>query len=87
MYHSNIKLFLLHIFFLIKDFINICLNYTKTYGGLVKFQIGPIKQCVLITDYKMLEFILSSSNILKKSEAYDFLKPWLGSGLLIGSGK
>lgn len=41
---------------------------------------------LLISDMKMLEWLLSSNTILKKSKAYDFLRDWLQGGLLISDG-
>lgn len=40
-----------------------------------------------ITDPKSVETILNSSKTIKKSTDYDFLKAWLGSGLLNSFGK
>ncbi|KAJ3655748.1 hypothetical protein Zmor_014863 [Zophobas morio] len=66
--------------------LNTMLKYVKNHGGLVKMQMGPIKRVLLVADYKMLEFILSSTKLLTKSSDYQYLYSWLGSGLLIGSG-
>lgn len=41
---------------------------------------------VVISDPKTAEGILSSQKLIEKSEDYDKLKPWLGTGLLIASG-
>lgn len=41
----------------------------------------------MVADPKMAEVILSSQKIIEKSEDYDLMKSWLGTGLLIASGK
>lgn len=62
------------------------MGYGKKYGGIIKVQIGPFRNFLLVSDYKMLEYVLSSSKILDKSEDYKFLGCWLGTGLLLGGG-
>jgi cytochrome P450 family 4 len=62
-------------------------KYIKDYGELVKIQIGPRHTFLLIADYNLLEYILSSSKLLTKSDDYRYVKPWLGTGLLTSEGK
>lgn len=50
------------------------------------FQIGPQVQ-VLITDPKDAEVILGSQKLIDKSDEYDFIAQWLGTGLLISTGQ
>lgn len=62
------------------------MNYNKYFGGLVKIQIGPIRKLLLVSDYKFLEFVLSSTKIINKSQNYKTMLPWLGTGLLTSEG-
>ncbi|EFA04535.1 cytochrome P450 4C1 [Tribolium castaneum] len=62
------------------------LNYNKNFGGLVKVQIGPFRKLLLVSDYKFLEFVLSSTKIINKSQNYRTMLPWLGTGLLTSEG-
>lgn len=41
---------------------------------------------LLSKEYKFLEFIMSSTKVLNKSEAYRFFHNWLGTGLLTADG-
>ncbi|KAJ3656159.1 hypothetical protein Zmor_015256 [Zophobas morio] len=61
-------------------------KYEKKYGEIYKIQIGPIRNFVIVSDYKFVEYILSSMKLLTKSQSYDFLRPWLGTGLLTSDG-
>lgn len=40
----------------------------------------------MATDYKFVEFVLTSNQLLDKGEIYHFLDSWLGSGLLTSAG-
>lgn len=62
----------------------------------LKYELGPVYQMTLdpfdvssivISDPKVAEGILSSQKLIDKSEDYDLMKSWLGTGLLISSGK
>ncbi|KAK4880260.1 hypothetical protein RN001_008406 [Aquatica leii] len=57
----------------------------KQFKGLVKIYLGFIPR-IIIYDQKYAEFLLNSTTILEKSYEYNFLKPWLGTGLLTSSG-
>lgn len=41
---------------------------------------------VMVSNAKDLETVLSSTTILKKSQVYDLLHPWLGQGLITATG-
>ncbi|KAF2892992.1 hypothetical protein ILUMI_13181, partial [Ignelater luminosus] len=60
----------------------ISLAYRKRYGSVFKVYIGFAPPNILISDPKFLEFVMSSTKILDKSRDYNFLKSWLGTGLL-----
>ncbi|XP_063922936.1 cytochrome P450 4c3-like isoform X2 [Zophobas morio] len=70
-----------------KAVLKVLLQYTNTYGSIVKAKIGPIRQLILVSDYKLLEHVLSSTKVLVKSDDYNFLRPWLGNGLLTSDGR
>jgi cytochrome P450 family 4 len=62
------------------------LNYVKSYGGVLLLHGGPIRKILLVSDYKFLECVLSSTKILNKTDNYHFFRPWLGTGLLTSDG-
>ncbi|XP_047469313.1 cytochrome P450 4C1-like [Penaeus chinensis] len=55
------------------------------YGKITRVWLGPQPYC-LISGAKVTEAILSSQKHLDKSRDYDFLHPWLGTGLLTSTG-
>ena len=58
------------------------------YGDCYRLWFG-YDLLVVFSDPKDIEVILSSTStsMTTKSDAYNILKPWLGSGLLLTSGK
>uniref|UniRef100_A0A1B6HPU9 Cytochrome P450 n=1 Tax=Homalodisca liturata TaxID=320908 RepID=A0A1B6HPU9_9HEMI len=60
----------------------------KEYGPVVRVW-NPVcmDPDLFITKPEYLEVILTSTKHIKKSTAYDGLKPWLGTGLLTSTGK
>uniref|UniRef100_UPI003B75C7C5 cytochrome P450 4C1-like n=1 Tax=Chrysoperla carnea TaxID=189513 RepID=UPI003B75C7C5 len=55
------------------------------YNGI--FKVWTLNRfSVFISEPDYVEVLLSSAKNLRKSEAYDFLELWLGSGLLISDG-
>lgn len=58
----------------------------KNFGRTVRIMVGTQIQ-VLIMDPKDVETILSSQKLIDKSDEYKFILHWLGTGLLISSGK
>ncbi|KAJ3656430.1 hypothetical protein Zmor_015510 [Zophobas morio] len=61
-----------------------------SYGNTVTLRFGPdicpIRKGLVTQDYNLIQFILNSRKLIKKSENYIFLKKWLGNGLLISDG-
>ncbi|XP_042869049.1 cytochrome P450 4c3-like [Penaeus japonicus] len=55
------------------------------YGKISRAWLGPQPYC-LISDARAAEVILSSQKHLDKSRDYNFLHPWLGTGLLTSTG-
>ncbi|XP_046392776.1 cytochrome P450 4c3 isoform X2 [Ischnura elegans] len=62
---------------------------TLMYGrriGMARSWLAKLPY-VFITDPKLVEIILSSNKHIDKSPDYDYLHPWLGTGLLTSAGK
>ncbi|CAG9854569.1 unnamed protein product [Phyllotreta striolata] len=56
------------------------------FGSNVIIYNGPLTRAVLITDVKLIEHILSSMKFIEKSEQYEHMYKWLGTGLLTSGG-
>lgn len=61
----------------------------RDYGPVfhISFHSYDSIATVVVADPKVAEGILSSQKLIEKSVDYDLIKPWLGTGLLIASGK
>ncbi|VEN61605.1 unnamed protein product [Callosobruchus maculatus] len=59
---------------------------TQKYGGLIRLYIPPKRPAVLVADKDILQNILNNENALEKSQDYQYLKVWLGEGLITGGG-
>lgn len=60
----------------------------ESLGSVYHVTYEPFENgSVLVSDPKIAEGILTSQKLLDKSEDYDFAIPWLGTGLLISTGK
>ncbi|XP_022901353.1 cytochrome P450 4c3-like [Onthophagus taurus] len=57
------------------------------YGRLVRVWQGPFRLNLFVTDPDKVEYFLSSNVLIKKSTGYDLYKPWLGEGLINGTGE
>lgn len=66
----------------LNDFARLTKNPDKT----AYYELANIWS-IVIKDYDLMEFVLSSSTILQKSLKYDYFFPWLGTGLLTAPGK
>ncbi|XP_055603019.1 cytochrome P450 4C1-like [Uranotaenia lowii] len=53
-------------------------------GKCFRLWLGP-EMLIIVTDAKITETILSSQQFIEKSGEYDFIRPWLGEGLLTSS--
>ncbi|EFA01322.2 cytochrome P450 monooxigenase CYP4H10 [Tribolium castaneum] len=76
----------LHIGYRPQDLFNNIVKWAKEYGTVYKIFVANDVR-VLITNPELTELVLSSNVHITKSNAYDLLKPWLGIGLLISTGK
>ncbi|KAK5646141.1 hypothetical protein RI129_004605 [Pyrocoelia pectoralis] len=66
------------------DLIPMFEKYTR-YGKIVKISFGPIKK-FLISDCKLLEYILTTNKTIDKGHEYNSARNWLGKGLLTSNG-
>lgn len=73
------------------------MNSVERFGQMenLKNSLGSVFQMTLhsfdnstfvVSDPNVAEGILSSQNLIDKSEDYDMMKAWLGTGLLISTG-
>ncbi|XP_052902070.1 cytochrome P450 4d1-like [Anopheles moucheti] len=58
----------------------------QQYGKCFRLWLGT-QMLIIITDPKDIEVILSSNKYIDKSIEYNFVRPWLGEGLLTSSGR
>merc|ERR1712137_196690 len=61
------------------------MNFSRKYGGMVRFWRGPFFPVVAIYHAEQAKEILKNSH--PKGIAYDFLGSWLGTGLLTSFGQ
>lgn len=58
----------------------------KEYGRVYQVLIGD-RIWIIVSDPKHLEAVMSSNKFINKAADYDYLVPWLGTGLLISGGQ
>lgn len=60
---------------------------SEKYGSIFRVWMGS-RLAFVVTDPKVCEIVFSNSTkFLEKSALYDFLIPWLGTGLLLSTGQ
>lgn len=69
-----------------EEIVKITARFSDQYGTIFKIFLGSQVDIVL-TDPKDVEVLLSSQSLIEKADEYDFLKDWLGTGLLISTGQ
>lgn len=63
-------------------------DLTASLGRVYQITVDPFSSPgMIVSDPKVAEGILSSQKLLDKSKDYDLIKAWLGTGLLISTGK
>ncbi|KAH8404056.1 hypothetical protein KR215_008729 [Drosophila sulfurigaster] len=68
------------------EILNTFFDWWYTYDkDNFRFWVGYYAN-VFVCNPKHLEYILSSNTLITKSDIYDMLHPWLGTGLLTGTG-
>uniref|UniRef100_A0A1B6CW00 Cytochrome P450 n=1 Tax=Clastoptera arizonana TaxID=38151 RepID=A0A1B6CW00_9HEMI len=70
----------------VKENMKNIVQLTTVYPNVSRHWIGPLLY-ICIQDPKDIEKVLSNNSLIWKSDAYDFVKPNLGNGLLTGSGE
>lgn len=70
----------------VADFFRLLIRCGKEYGPIFKLWIG-MRPFVFISNADDIRPILSSSLHIDKSYEYNFLHPWVGTGLLTSTGK
>ncbi|XP_017773173.1 PREDICTED: cytochrome P450 4d2-like [Nicrophorus vespilloides] len=68
------------------DIIPNLLKYRKECGKSFKLILGPFATYVMTTDANFIEFILTSPKLIEKSWDYEFMRNWLGNGLISAPG-
>lgn len=69
------------------DVIEFFRDGVEKYGSVFRVWMGS-RLAFIVTDPKACEIVLgSSTKYLEKSALYDFLIPWLGTGLLLSKGQ
>ncbi|XP_014290656.1 cytochrome P450 4C1 [Halyomorpha halys] len=61
-------------------------KHREKYGNAFRVWLGP-QLHIFLFDPDDIQMILTSNTLLKKSASYDELVPWLGTGLLVSTGK
>lgn len=68
------------------EVLNILVKLSKKHGRTLRVMVGTQIQ-VLINDPKQVEMVLGSQKLIDKSDEYDFIEKWLGTGLLVSTGQ
>lgn len=68
------------------EWLDVFAKYLKTYGNIVRVYDGPFSSFVLVADPKFMEFVLSSTKYIDKTYQYEYLRGWLGYGLIVSTG-
>ncbi|XP_052865272.1 cytochrome P450 4d1-like [Anopheles cruzii] len=67
-------------------FLHIVGGLLKQYGSCIRVWLGT-QLVIVVNDPKDVEVLLSSPKYIDKSTEYDFIRPWLGEGLLTSRGR
>uniref|UniRef100_A0A8W7PSQ6 Cytochrome P450 n=1 Tax=Anopheles coluzzii TaxID=1518534 RepID=A0A8W7PSQ6_ANOCL len=68
------------------DFLRIIGELLQRYGDCFRVWLGT-QLVIVMGDPKDIEVLLSSPKYIDKSTEYDFIRPWLGEGLLTSRGR
>uniref|UniRef100_A0A182Q7Y3 Cytochrome P450 n=1 Tax=Anopheles farauti TaxID=69004 RepID=A0A182Q7Y3_9DIPT len=68
------------------EFLQIIGVLLKQYGDCFRVWLGT-QLAIVVVDPKDIEVLLSSPKYIDKSTEYDFIRPWLGEGLLTSRGR
>uniref|UniRef100_A0AAG5CW78 Cytochrome P450 n=1 Tax=Anopheles atroparvus TaxID=41427 RepID=A0AAG5CW78_ANOAO len=68
------------------DFLPTAGRLIKQYGKCFRLWLGT-EMLIVVSDPKDVEVILSSNKYIDKSVEYNYIRPWLGEGLLTSTGR
>lgn len=68
------------------EFLRIIGMLLRQYGDCLRVWLGT-QLVIVVQDPKDIEVLLSSPKYIDKSTEYDFIRPWLGEGLLTSRGR
>ncbi|XP_063823562.1 cytochrome P450 4d2-like [Ostrinia nubilalis] len=67
------------------EFLKVLKRLEVEYGGSATIYLSSMRY-ILTANPKLIEGILTSTDLLAKGYSYNFIKPWLGNGLLTSEG-
>lgn len=71
-----------------KALFKMLVDFRAAHGPVFNITTDPFdNSTIVVADPNVAEVILSSQKLIDKSEDYDLMKSWLGTGLLISTGK
>ncbi|XP_050086156.1 cytochrome P450 4d10-like [Anopheles aquasalis] len=70
----------------IPEFLHVVRTLITEYGDCFRVWLGT-QLVIVVNDPKDIEVVLSSPKYIDKSTEYDFIRPWLGEGLLTSAGR
>ncbi|XP_075226509.1 cytochrome P450 4C1-like isoform X1 [Lycorma delicatula] len=73
-------------FMAISDCLQTLCRFTDEHGPIFSFWAGN-KLLIVLSGLNEIQTILTNNTLLTKSEFYDFMKPWIGTGLITSSGE
>ncbi|CAH1108888.1 unnamed protein product [Psylliodes chrysocephalus] len=68
------------------QFANVLENYINQYGMIFQLFAGPLSSALIISDEKLIEYVLSSTKTIEKTDHYKYFHNWLGTGLFTSKG-
>uniref|UniRef100_A0A182VX83 Uncharacterized protein n=1 Tax=Anopheles minimus TaxID=112268 RepID=A0A182VX83_9DIPT len=84
--HPHEETFIAELILRPEQFLRIIAAILKEYGDCVRVWLGT-QLAIVVLDPKDIEVLLSSPKYIDKSTEYDFIRPWLGEGLLTSRGR
>lgn len=62
------------------------LEFIAKYGDTILVHDGPLSHFLVTVDYEFTELLLTSSKFIDKAWQYEYVRGWLGEGLLTSTG-
>lgn len=70
-----------------QEIFKIISRFHKILPPVWRFDLNPFMSFINVRDPKVVEEILSSQKLIDKANEYNLLKIWLGTGLIMSTGK